>query len=120
VHVANRERARAAEVQTLMFEVATPSSTQPTVSTLIAEGRGGGGEEREDSVGEEGGEEGKQLPPLKRIFDCSYIKPKTVNDGKDGWECGWCGKIFAPRHVSTLTCLENQEGRYCCLQGSHS
>jgi hypothetical protein len=23
-----------------------------------------------------------------------------VNDGKDGWECGWCGKIFAPRHAS--------------------
>ncbi len=21
-------------------------------------------------------------------------------DGKDGWECGWCGKIFAPRHTS--------------------
>ncbi len=27
-------------------------------------------------------------------------KIKTVNDGKDGWECGWCGKIFAPRHAS--------------------
>ncbi len=22
-----------------------------------------------------------------------------MNDGKDGWECGWCGKIFAPRHA---------------------
>ncbi len=33
------------------------------------------------------------------MFDYSYIKIKTVNDGKDGWECGWCGKIFAPRHA---------------------
>jgi hypothetical protein len=23
-----------------------------------------------------------------------------VNDGKDGWECGWCGKSFAPGHAS--------------------
>jgi hypothetical protein len=34
------------------------------------------------------------------VFDCSYIKIKTVNDGKDGWECGWCGKIFASKHAS--------------------
>jgi hypothetical protein len=33
------------------------------------------------------------------VFDCSYIKIKPVNDGKDGWECGWCGKNFAPRHA---------------------
>jgi hypothetical protein len=99
VRAANRERAHEAEAPTLAFEGATPSSTQPTVSTLTTEGGGGGGEEREDSVGEEGGEEGKQLPSLKSVFDCSYIKIKTVNDGKDVWECGWCGKIFAPRHA---------------------
>jgi hypothetical protein len=23
-----------------------------------------------------------------------------VNDGKDGWECGCCGKIISPRHAS--------------------
>jgi hypothetical protein len=34
------------------------------------------------------------------VFDSSYIKIKTVNDGKDVWECGWCGKPFAPRHAS--------------------
>jgi hypothetical protein len=104
VRAAKRERAHVAEAWMLVFKVATPSSTQPTVSTLTAEGGGGGREEREDSVEEEGGEEGreegKQVPSLKSIFDCSYIKPKTVNDGKDGWECGWCGKIFAPRHAS--------------------
>jgi hypothetical protein len=81
-------------------EVATPSSTQPTVSTLTTEGGGGGGQEREDGVGEEGREEGEQLPSLKSVFDCPYIKIKTVNDGKDRWECGWCGKICAPRHAS--------------------
>ncbi len=100
VHAANRERAHEAEALMLAFEVATPSSTQPTVSTLTTEGGGGGGEEREDGVGEEGGEEGERLPSLKSVFDCFYIKIKTVNDGKDGWECGWCGKIFAPRHAS--------------------
>ncbi len=94
VCAANRERAHEAEAPMLVFEVATPSSTQPTVSTLTTEGGGGGGQERQDSVGEEGGEEGKQLPSLKCVFDCSYIKIKTVNDGKDGWECGWCGKLL--------------------------
>jgi hypothetical protein len=100
VRAANRERTHEAEALTLAFEVATPSSTQPTVSTLTTEEGGGGGEEREDGVGEEGGEEGEWLPSLKSVFDCSYIKIMTVNDGKDGWKCGWCGKTFAPRHAS--------------------
>ncbi len=99
VRAANRQRAHEAEALMLAFEVATPSSAQPTVSTLTTEGGGGGEEEREDSVQEEGGKEGERLPSLKSVFDCSYIKIKTVNDGKDGWECGWCGKIFAPRHA---------------------
>jgi hypothetical protein len=99
MHAANRERAHEAEALTLAFEVAAPSSTQPTVSTLTTEGGGESGQERVDSVGEEGGEEGEQLPSLKSVFDCSYVKIKTVNDGKDGWECGWCGKWFAPRHA---------------------
>jgi hypothetical protein len=90
VRAANRERAHEAEASRLVFEVATPSSTQPTVSTFTTEGGGGGGEEREDSVGDKGGEEGKQLLSLKSVFDCSYIKIRTVNDGKEGWECGWC------------------------------
>jgi hypothetical protein len=100
MRAANRERAHEAEAPTLAFEVATTSSTQPTVSTLTTEGRGGGGEEREDSVGEEVREKGVQLPSLKSVFDCSYIKIKTVNDGKDGWECGRCGKFCASRHAS--------------------
>jgi hypothetical protein len=100
VHAANRERAHEAEALMLAFEVATPSSTQPTVSIITTEGGGGGGEEKEDGVGEEDGEEGEWLPTLKSVFNCSYIKIKTMNDGKDGWECGWGGKIFAPRHAS--------------------
>jgi hypothetical protein len=100
VRAANRQRAHEEEAPTLAFEVATPSTAQPTVSTLITEGGGGGEEEREDGVREEGGKEGERLPSLKSVFDCSYIKINTVNDGKDGWECGWCGKIFAPRHAS--------------------
>jgi hypothetical protein len=108
VHVANRERAHEAEAPMLAFEVATPSSTQPTVSTLTTEGGGGDGQEREDGVEEAGGEEGKeegreegeQVPFLRSVFDCPFIKISTVNDGKDGWEYGWCGTIFAPRHAS--------------------
>jgi hypothetical protein len=69
VRAANRERVHEAEAPTLAFEVATPSSTQPTVTTLTTEGGGGGGQEREDGVGEEGREEGEQLPSLKSVFD---------------------------------------------------
>ncbi len=100
MHAANRQKAHEADAPMLAFEVGTPSSAQPTVSTLTTEGGGGGEEEREDSVQEEGRKEGEQLPSLKSVFDWSYIKIKTVNDGKDGWECGWCGKIFAPRRAS--------------------
>ncbi len=100
MRAANRQRPHEAEVPTLAFEVATPSSTQPTVSTLTTEGGGGGEEEREDGAQEEGGKEGERLPSLKSVFDCSYIKIETVNDGKDGWKCGWCGNFFAPRHAS--------------------
>jgi hypothetical protein len=99
IRAANRQRAHEAEAPTLAFEVATPSSAEPTVSTLTTEGGGGDEEEREDGVREEGGKEGERLPSLKSVFDCSYIKTKTVNDCKDGWECWWCSKIFAPRHA---------------------
>jgi hypothetical protein len=58
VGAANRQREHEAEAPMLAFEVATPSSTQPTVSTLTTEGGGGGEEEREDGVREEGGKEG--------------------------------------------------------------
>jgi hypothetical protein len=62
---------------------ATPSSTQRTISTLTT---------LED--------EGEELPPLKSVFHCGNIHTKIVNDGKEGWECGWRGKLFVPRHAS--------------------
>jgi len=51
------------------------------------------GEERTEPVDEE-------LPPLRSIFDCTYIVVRVGNDGKDCWECRWCSKIFAPKHAS--------------------
>jgi hypothetical protein len=100
IRAANRQRAHEAEAPTLVFEVATPSSTEPTVSTLTTEEGGEGEEERDDGVREESRKKGERLPSFKSVFDCSYIKINTVNDGKDGWKCGWCGKIFAPRRAS--------------------
>ena len=58
IPAANRQRAHEAEAPTLAFEVATPSSAEPTVSTLTTEGGGGGEEEKEDGVQEEGRKEG--------------------------------------------------------------
>jgi hypothetical protein len=71
---ANRQRAHEAEALMLAFKVATPSSTEPTVSTLTTEGEGGGEEEREDGVQEEGRNKDERLLLLKSVFDCSYIK----------------------------------------------
>jgi hypothetical protein len=49
IHAASRQRAHEAEALMMAFEVATPSSTEPTVSTLTTEG-GGGVKEREKMV----------------------------------------------------------------------
>jgi hypothetical protein len=74
-----------------------PHSQQSPHSPLKEEE---GVDKREDGGGEVGKEEIEQLSSLKSVFDCSYIKIKTVNDGKNAWECGWCGKSVAPRHAS--------------------
>ena len=76
--------------QEALQSFATPSSTQRTISTLGTED-----------------DKGEDLPLLKIVFHFARI----VNDGKEGWECGWCGKIFAPRHASMalLASLKNQE-----------
>jgi hypothetical protein len=92
VHAANRGRAHQPAVPTPTVEVATPASTEPTVSTLTTAAP------TNDNKSEE--EEDKELPPLKSVFDCKHLQLRTVNDGKHGWECGWCGKIFSPRHAS--------------------
>lgn len=33
------------------------------------------------------------------MYECDHIVLKVVN-GKDGWECGWCGIFFSPRHAT--------------------
>jgi hypothetical protein len=73
-------------------EVAMPASTEPTVSTLTTVAP------TNDSESEE--EEDEELPPLKSVFDYKHLQLRTVNGAKHGWECGWCGKIFSPRHAS--------------------
>ncbi len=73
-------------------EVTTPASTEPTVSTLTTAAP------TNDNKSEE--EKDEELPPLKSVFDCKHLQLRTVNDGKHGWECEWCGKIFSPRHTS--------------------
>ena len=85
-----------------------PSSAQLTISTLTTAApshdiddeeelfaRGGGRNESEEDKDEE-------LPPLKSVFGCKHLCLTTVNSGKNGWECGWCGKIFAPRLAGAL------------------
>ena len=47
------------------------------------------------------GEEGEEvcLPTISTVWECVYINYKVVN-GKDGWECQWCGLVFKPRHAT--------------------
>ena len=46
------------------------------------------------------GEEGEEvLPTISTVWECAYINYKDVN-GKEGWECQWCGLSFKPRHAT--------------------
>jgi hypothetical protein len=47
------------------------------------------------------GEEGEEvcLPAISTVWECAYINYKDVN-GKEGWECQWCGLSFKPRHAT--------------------
>ncbi len=92
VRAANRGRAHQLAAPTPPVEVTTPASTEPTVSKLTTAAP------TNDSKSEE--EEDKELPPLKSVFECKHLQLRTVNDGKHGWECGWCGKISSPKHES--------------------
>ena len=91
----------------------TTDTTQPTQGTSIDNvvdvdfGIGGGFDNEEDPLkdrakGEDG--QGEDCPDpqkcLRSIFDCEYIQACVVNDGKDGWKCGWCKKNFSPKHAS--------------------
>jgi hypothetical protein len=57
----------------------------------------GGGGEAIDLCGEEGEE--VCLPAISTVWECVYINYKDVN-GKEGWECQWCGLSFKPRHAT--------------------
>ena len=80
------------------------------LSNFIEAGRGGGFEDNIVlGVEESGGEKHvdllkEELPPLRHIFDCAFILVWVMNDGKEGWECRWCNKVFAPKHASRSLC----------------
>ena len=68
-----------------------------TPSSITTEGEEYGGlGEAIDLRGE--GEE-VCLPAISTVWECAYINYKVVN-GKDGWECQWCGLSFKPRHAT--------------------
>ena len=70
------------------------------------------------------GEEGEEvcLPAISAVWECAYINYKDVN-GKEGWECQWCGISFKPRHASRAmsneACLEIEGRRHSYLQGRY-
>ena len=70
------------------------------------------------------GEEGEEvcLPAISTVWECAYINYKDVN-GKEGWECQWCGLSFKPRHATRAmrheACLENEGRRHSYLQGRY-
>ena len=46
------------------------------------------------------GVDGSVLGALGSVYECNKITLQVV-DGKNGWECGWCGgKFFSPRHAT--------------------
>jgi len=68
-----------------------------TPSSMTTEEEGGGGGEAIDLCGEEGEE--VCLPSISTVWECAYINYNVVN-GKEGWECQWCGLSFKPRHAT--------------------
>ena len=53
----------------------------------------------DNGVDDDDGVDGSQLGTLGSVYECNKITLRVVN-GKDGWECGWCGKFYAPRHAT--------------------
>ena len=69
------------------------------IPLFILQGGGQGGHESEEDGEEDAGVDGTELATLVSVYKCDHVKPK-VKDGKDGWECGWCGSFFSPRHAT--------------------
>ena len=81
------------------INTATSKNELLTPSPITTEGEEeGGGGEAIDLCGEEEGEE-VCLPAISAVWECACINHKDVN-GKEGWECQWCGVSFKPRHAT--------------------
>jgi hypothetical protein len=77
-----------------LSEASTPLQGT-TVSTLTADSS------LVDLLVDSGGGEDTTLLPLTSIFHCPFIKESANSqNGKMGWLCKWCGKMFSPRHLS--------------------
>jgi hypothetical protein len=62
---------------------------------MIQNTRGGG----DNGVDDVDGVDVTMLGTLGSVYKCNKITLRVV-DGKDGWECGWCGNFYSPRHAT--------------------
>ena len=67
---------------------------------LISLGGGLEGDESEADA-DDAAVEVFELADLGSIFECDKINVRIINN-KDGWECGWCGNFFSPRHSTRV------------------
>jgi hypothetical protein len=78
----------------MLSEASTPLQGT-TVSTLTADSS------LVDLLVVSGVGEDTTLLPLTSIFHCSFIEESAYRqNGKKGWLCKWCGKMFLSRHHS--------------------
>ena len=75
-------------------EFSIPSFQNEDHVSVYTEGGG-----RDNGVDDDDGVDGSQLGTLGSVYECNKITLQVVN-GKDGWECGWCGKFYSPRHAT--------------------
>ena len=80
--------------------------------------QGGGENEVEAEEEEDAGVDGAELATLGSVFECDRINIKRMND-KEGWECGWCGVFFSPRHATRALKHVLKKVGYWSLQGSN-
>ena len=96
---------RTTNTATTQSSICNNNLLTPSSITTEGEEEGGGGRREEEGEGGEAidlcGEEGEEvcLPTISTVWECVYINYKDVN-GKEGWECLWCGIGFKPRHAT--------------------
>jgi hypothetical protein len=71
----------------------------PDDITFSGGGEQGGDENEVQAYEEDTGVECAELATLGSVFECDRLTLKKLNN-KDGWECGWCGCFFSPRHAT--------------------